>query len=113
MKNKILVTPTFENRYKKFLKKYPSLKDELSELESELIENPSVGTSLGANLYKIRLSNKEKGKGKSGGFRIVTYLVEETKPNIEIFLIIIYNKSEESSISKSELIKLAKAIHKK
>jgi len=73
MKNKVTPTPTFESRYKKFSKKFPSLKEELLELENELMKNPTLGTSLGANLYKIRLSCKDKGKRKSGGFRIITY----------------------------------------
>ena len=112
MKNRITVTPTFENKYKKYLKKFPSLKEEMEELEKELLNNPSLGIPLGANLFKIRLSNKDKGKGKSGGFRIITYLVEENKTHIEIFLIIIYNKSEESSIKKEQLIKMVKSILK-
>ena len=47
-------------------KKYPSLKIELAELEKLLLQNPQLGTALGNHLYKIRISIKSKGKGKSG-----------------------------------------------
>ncbi len=109
MKNRVTPTPFFENRFKKFSKKFPALDEEIQELEKELIKNPKSGRSLGNGLYKIRLASKDKGKGKSGGFRIITYLVNDNNTYLDIFLIIIYDKSEESSIKKSDLIKLAEA----
>ncbi|OFX18407.1 MAG: addiction module toxin RelE [Bacteroidetes bacterium GWA2_31_9] len=110
MANKVTPTPYFENKYKKLSKKFPSLGSELLNLENELKENPTLGESLGANIYKVRIASKDKGKGKSGGFRIITYLVHEVKNSIEIFLITIYDKSEESSISISSLKKIVKMI---
>jgi len=74
------------------------------------LQNAELGEPLGANLYKIRLASSDKGKGKSGGFRIITYLVREKENICEIFLIIIYDKSEEGSIKKPLLLKLAKSI---
>jgi mRNA-degrading endonuclease RelE of RelBE toxin-antitoxin system len=46
----------------------------LENLEKELTDNPKLGEPLGANIYKIRVAAKDKSKGKSGGFRIITYL---------------------------------------
>jgi hypothetical protein len=79
-------------------------------LEDILIEKPESGISLGANLYKIRLANKDKSKGKSGGFRVVTYLIYKTEYSTDIYLITLFDKSEESSIDKSELIRLVRQI---
>lgn len=110
MANNVIVTPLFESRFKRFSKKFSSLEDEILELEDELIKNPELGTSLGANLYKIRLASKDKGKGKSGGFRIVTYLIYETQDSTNIYLITMFDKSEESNIDKTELIKLVRKI---
>ncbi len=67
-----------------------------------------MGILLTTNIYKIRVPNKDNQRGKSGGFRIITYLVEETKDNYEINLLTIYDKSEESTISKSTLLKIVK-----
>ena len=110
MANRITHTPVFENRCKRFLKKFPSLKNELAILETDLLKNPVLGEPLGADLYKIRLASKDKVKGKSGGFRIITYLLKEIDVSCEIYLIIIYDKSEESTINKSMLLKLIKSI---
>ena len=65
---KISFSSFFDSRVKKFIKKFPSLEDELKEFLESLKENSFVGQSLGAGLYKIRLASSDKGKGKSGGF---------------------------------------------
>jgi mRNA-degrading endonuclease RelE of RelBE toxin-antitoxin system len=58
------------------------------------------------------LAARDKRKGKSGGFRIISYLVQEFQDSTEIYLITIYDKSEEASIDKSVLQKLVKSIFK-
>jgi hypothetical protein len=110
MECRVTPTPYFEGKYKRLSKKFPSLSSELEGLEADLMRNSKIGESLGANLYKIRLASKDKGKGKSGGFRVITYLVQENKDSLEIFLITIFDKTEESSISATTLKKLVKTI---
>lgn len=58
-------TDYFEKQLKRLLKKYPSLKKEISALVDTLETNPESGTPLGQNCYKIRLAVASKGKGKS------------------------------------------------
>lgn len=70
------------------------------ELFEELSENPYLGTSLGDNRYKVRIAAKSKGKGKSGGIRVITYLITENK---EIYTVDIYDKSERDSVSDKDL----------
>ena len=73
------------------------------ELEERLINKPDFGIPIGQNCYKIRLAIKSKGKGKSGGARIITNIVIlENK----IFLLTIYDKSEMDNISNTDLKKL-------
>lgn len=74
------------------------------------MENPELGNDLGAGLYKIRLAVKSKGKGKSGRFRIITYLVSNMPNSIIINMLTLYDKSEESTIDKKELQKIIKAL---
>jgi len=62
-----------------------------------------MGTSYGSNIYKIRLADHSKGKGKSGGFRVITYVIEETADATNIYLITIFDKSEEASIGKDDI----------
>jgi mRNA-degrading endonuclease RelE of RelBE toxin-antitoxin system len=106
------ITPTeyFEKRYKKFSKKFPNLKRDLIDFNDDLLLNPKMGQSLGKGLYKVRLASTDKNKGKSGSFRIITYLVSETEKETDLYLLTIYDKSEESTISKDLLLSIIKKI---
>lgn len=103
MSFRITATPKFDREIKRLNKKYSSLKSDFAALISSLRENPTKGESLGGNCYKIRLSISSKNKGKSGGARVITYVViSETN----VYLLSIYDKSEHESISDKELKKL-------
>lgn len=97
----------FERQAKRLMKKFPSLKKEILELIQELKEEPKKGTSIGNNCYKVRLSIASKGKGKSGGARVVTHLV--VKDN-SVYLLTIYDKSEIESLSDKEILELIELI---
>jgi mRNA-degrading endonuclease RelE of RelBE toxin-antitoxin system len=103
MANRVRLTAYFIRKAKRLLKKYKTLQGGLSQLETDLLKNPRLGDSYGANIYRVRLADESKGKGKSGGFRVVTYLVEETPESTEILLVTIFDKSEESSIDKDDI----------
>lgn len=107
MSYSIEVTSYFKGQSKRLLKKYPSLKQELFELITLLKTEPKHGTLLGNNCYKIRLAISSKGKGKSGGARIITNIQVVNK---KVFLISIYDKSEQSTISEKQLLELLKYI---
>lgn len=99
--------PLFDKQAKRLAKKYPSFKKDLAQFLESLADNPEQGTALGNNFYKIRLSVTSKGKGKSGGARIVTY-VKITATTV--FLTSIYDKSEKNTITDKELEQIFKAI---
>lgn len=86
MSYSIELTENFKKEAKKLQKKYPSLKKELGNI---LTDNPTTGTHLGNDVYKIRLAIKSKGKGKRGGARVMTQvkIVKETS-----YMFSIYNK---------------------
>jgi len=99
----IEVTDNFKRRVKLVLRKFPSFKQELGTLINSLEENPMQGTPMGHSCYKIRLAIKSKGKGKSGGARIITHVyVSETI----VYLLTIYDKSDQENISDNELKEL-------
>jgi len=110
MANEVVYSAVFIKKAKIYKKKHLSLVDDLYELEEKLLENPEQGNDLGAGLYKIRLAVKSKGKGKSGGFRIITYLVSNMPDGVIINMHTLYDKSEESTIDKKELQKIIKAL---
>ncbi len=96
----IIATELFERKLKRLAKKYKSLKADLIEVIEQLEENPILGTHIGKECYKIRIAITIKGKGKSGGARMITY-VRIVSQNV--FLLDIYDKSEQASISDKEL----------
>jgi mRNA-degrading endonuclease RelE of RelBE toxin-antitoxin system len=93
----------FDGELKRLAKKYPSLKNDLSELIKSLINNPFQGDKLGRDCYKVRMKITSKGKGKSGGSRVITCVKVQ---NERITLISIYDKSEQADISTQLLAQL-------
>ena len=103
---KVVTAQSFLIAAKKLLKKYPSLKTDLATLEAQLLAKPDSGTPLGQNAYKIRLAIRSKGRGKSGGARVITHLetlvlIDETDQTVG--LLYIYDKADTASISQREL----------
>ena len=103
----IIATPRFKRRLKRLVKKYRSLQNDLSILTESLRQKPIQGIALGNSCFKIRLAIKSKGKGKSGGARVITYvaIIEQT-----IYLLAIYDKSQAANISESDLANLLKEL---
>ena len=105
MSYSVFVTPKFKKEFKRLFKKYKSLNSDLNELIDELSQNPTIGTDLGNNIYKVRLVISSKSKGKSGGARVITY----AKVNeFQVLLLTIYNKGEKDSITNEEIRALKK-----
>ena len=98
MSYNVEATSYFTRQLKRLVKKYPSLKSEMSYLIESLEVNPKQGTPLGKECYKIRLAIGSKGKGKSGGARVIThvYILRKT-----VYLLSMYDKSEQANIPPS------------
>jgi mRNA-degrading endonuclease RelE of RelBE toxin-antitoxin system len=100
--NSILFAQEFKRKVKPLTKKYHTLRANIDQLGEDLIKNPFLGESYGGNIYKIRLADESKGKGKSGGFRILYYLSIPKANGIDIILITIFDKSELDTIKKKD-----------
>ncbi|HTB30879.1 MAG TPA: type II toxin-antitoxin system RelE/ParE family toxin [Bacteroidia bacterium] len=100
MSYEVIATGPFERKIKRLSKKYKSLKTDLTPVITLLIQNPFQGTPLGKECYKVRIAIASKGKGKSGGARLITYIRITAKT---VYLIDIYDKSEKDTISNKEL----------
>lgn len=102
---KIVPTPEFVKQVKKLAKSYKQISKDLESLKQQLLQNPKIGTELGNKCFKVRLSNSSISTGKSGGFRIITYCIDDK--NI-IRLLIIYAKTEKENVSDRELNEVIK-----
>ena len=107
MKYEVVTIPHFDRLFKRLAKKYPSLKDDLVQLTKILAEEPKTGVSLGNDCYKIRFAITSKSKGKSGGGRVVTHIkISQSR----VFLLSVYDKSEQEDISDKVLAQLLKTL---
>ena len=112
MNYNIVTYPQFEKELKRLAKKYKSLKRLKSDFATflqELRENPNEGAQLGHGLRKVRMSIASKGKGKSGGARVITLTAIVDVESTEIGLLYVYDKSERESITDKEIQKIIKA----
>jgi len=107
MNFEIIVIAPFEREAKLLMKKYQSLKSDLQKLTYTLIENPIQGKALGKDCYKIRMAIESKGKGKSGGARVII-CVKVIKN--KVYLLTVYDKSEKEDISDIILCELLKFV---
>jgi len=100
MNYKIVTTEDFERAFKRLAKKYHSLVKDYAILYKELMKNPTMGDKVSDDVRKIRMAITSKGKGKSGGARIITCTVLVDVRFTKIYLLTIYDKSEQESIAK-------------
>jgi len=105
----IIATKDFENQFKRLLKKYCSLRSDMEIFKKELLDNPEIGDDLGNNTRKVRMAIASKNKGKSGGARVITCTVLVDMANADIYLLTIYDKGEQDSISSKDIELLKKS----
>ncbi len=105
MSYKIETIPRFDKDVKKLKKRFPKIKEDLILLIEELSKNPNIGTHLENSIFKIRLQNSSIPTGKSGGFRIVTYYVE----NEILYLVTMYSKNDTDTIITNKLKEIIKS----
>ena len=79
------------------------MRGDLERLIAELTEEPRSGTALGQDCYKVRMAIRSKGKGRSGGARVITCV--KVVKNM-VILLTVYDKSETDTISDKELGRL-------
>ena len=101
----------FERGAKALRKKYPSFESDYDTFLNELEANPYGGESLGHHTYKNRMAIASKGKGKSGGARVLTYnLQQQSEDEIIITLMTIYDKSDIDNVSDEYIRSLVQQI---
>ena len=105
MNFEVKYTPDFEHSLKRIAKKHRSIRDDISNLIIQLEQEPRTGIQLRTDLYKIRLNILSSNKGKSGGARVITYVINIKET---VFLAEIYLKSESETIDEQAIIERLK-----
>lgn len=95
-------TPEFKRNLRQLARKYRSIKADLQPLLDTLQQGQTPGDQIPNvqyEVFKVRLSNSDSGKGKSGGYRVV---YQRTTDGLSV-LTTIYSKTEQEDISPGEL----------
>lgn len=108
MNYNITTSNYFNVAAKRLAKKYPSFKEDIKVFREELMKNPLQGAELYPGIRKIRMTIKSKGKGKSGGARIITYNFIAKEMEGEIVLLLIYDKEDASAVKVNVLKEIIK-----
>ena len=93
--------------YKKALKKlskiYKNINSDVKRYLETINSKEDLGIELKSNIFKVRIANRDKNKGKSSGYRLISYLAVVEN---ELHLLYIYDKSKLSNITEKELDEL-------
>jgi hypothetical protein len=104
----IIATDEFKRCAKPLAKRYKSFNQDYQDLLDELEKNPQSGIDLGSGYRKVRMAIKSKGKGKSGGARVIT--LDTLERDGCLYLLYIYDKSDADSVNIDVIRKLTSEI---
>ena len=94
----ISVSDDFAKEAKRLAKKYPSFKQDYKDFLDSIKENPLQGDEITKNIRKIRMAIKAKGKGKSGGARVITFNILTDIENGQVVFLLLYDKEDASTV---------------
>lgn len=100
----IITTDEFKRCAKPLAKRYKSFNQDYQDLLDELEKNPQQGVDLGNGYRKVRMAIKSKGKGKSGGARVIT--LDTLECDGCLYLLFIYDKSDAASVNLDVIKKI-------
>ena len=94
----VSVSDDFAKEAKRLAKKYPSFKKDYKEFLESIKNNPLQGDEITKNIRKIRMAIKSKGKGKSGGARVITFNILTDVENGHVVFLLLYDKEDASTV---------------
>lgn len=98
----------FATELKRLAKRYRGLADDYEAFLDSLKGNPLQGTEIAPKIRKIRMPITAKGRGKSGGARIITYNALVAEQEGKIYLLLIYDKADASNIKMNVVKEIIK-----
>jgi len=99
---------TFERQFRILFKRYRQIRSDVQPVIEQLQAGEVLGDHLsGLNVvvFKVRVKNSDIQKGKSAGYRLIYQVETPTR----VILLAIYAKSDQSSISATEIEDIVEA----
>ena len=94
----VSVSDDFAKEAKRLAKKYPSFKQDYKDFLVSIKNNPLQGDEITKSIRKIRMAIKAKGKGKSGGARVITFNILTDIENGHVVFLLLYDKKDASTV---------------
>ena len=96
-------TDTFNKAVKTLKKRFRSIDQDWLAFVNSIKTDEDLGICLGEGIYKTRIANSDEHSGKSGGYRLISYL---KLVDNELYLIYIYDKSDFENLSENKIDQL-------
>jgi len=93
----------YKKAIKKLSKNYRNIKSDMKDFLKSINTKDDLGIELKSNVFKVRIKNSDKNKGKSAGYRLISYLAIIEN---ELHLLYIYDKSSLANVTEKEIDEL-------
>ncbi|MDF1884407.1 hypothetical protein JHD49_10680 [Sulfurimonas sp. SAG-AH-194-C21] len=100
MKFRVVEQELYQKARKKLSKQYRHLQDDIDTFLNSINSKDDLGIELKSNIFKTRIKNSDKNKGKSASYRLISYLILVDN---EIHLLYIYDKSKLENLTEKEI----------
>jgi addiction module RelE/StbE family toxin len=107
-KIEIRLTPEFQRKLKALSKKYRQIQLDLQPILEQLQSETLLGdqiSGIGHTVMKVRVKNSDTQKGKSGGYRLIYWIISTNL----IILLDIYSKSDQEDVEVVEIRQIIQA----
>jgi len=92
----------FLRRIRRLSRRYRNFRNDIQPIIDALEAGETPGGQMmgvGYPIYKVRAANSDSQRGKSGGYRIIYYLVTEDR----CLLLTIYTKTDQADVTAEEI----------
>jgi len=90
----------YQKAFKKLSKTYKNIDKDVDKFLESIKEKDDLGIELKSNIFKVRVANSDKNRGKSVGYRLISYLAIIKN---ELHLLYIYDKSKLVNLTEKEI----------
>jgi len=100
MKLQIVEKVLYKKSFKKLSKNYKNINTDVDYFLNSIKSKDDLGIEIKSNIFKVRIKNSDKNKGKSAGYRLISYL---TIVENQLQLLYIYDKSKIENLTENKI----------
>ena len=94
------LTPRFDRSVRRLKRRYPKINADLLKAFSEIEDRPEAGSVIPNDflIRKLRVASSDMRHGKSGGYRLLYKLDSHSVDEVQIVMLFVYAKSDQSDV---------------